>query len=107
MKEPQNPRVILVAQLVLMGHLGYHFFLSSGAKWWGLIANSGMRGAKPCPPLCAGYETTANTLAFTTYCLATNPDKAAKLMQVCAKSQDANLLRLNANGIAQMRCLVL
>lgn len=34
-------------------------------------------------PSLAGYETTANTLAFTTYCLATNPDKAAKLMQVC------------------------
>ena len=43
------------------------------------------RGVEPglitCDP-AAGYETTANTLAFTTYCLATNPDKAAKLMQV-------------------------
>ena len=35
-------------------------------------------------PSLAGYETTANTLAFATYCLATNPDKAAKLMQVCS-----------------------
>ena len=40
-----------------------------------------------CPPFCAGYETTANTLAFTTYCLATNPDKAAKLMQVRASCE--------------------
>jgi hypothetical protein len=30
----------------------------------------------------AGYETTANTLAFTTYSLAANPDKAAKLVEV-------------------------
>ncbi|KAK9905093.1 hypothetical protein WJX75_009533 [Coccomyxa subellipsoidea] len=31
--------------------------------------------------LLAGYETTANTLAFTTYSLAANPDKAAKLVE--------------------------
>lgn len=30
--------------------------------------------------LTAGYETTANNLAFTIYCLATNPDKEAKLL---------------------------
>ncbi|CAL8464544.1 g4079 [Coccomyxa elongata] len=31
--------------------------------------------------LLAGYETTANTLAFTTYALASNPDKVAKLVE--------------------------
>ena len=31
--------------------------------------------------LLAGYETTANALAFTTYLLAANPDKEAKMME--------------------------
>lgn len=35
--------------------------------------------------LCgAGYETTANTLAFTTYILSANPKKAEKLIEVYA-----------------------
>ena len=57
-----------------------------------------MAEAQACPPSCAGYETTANTLAFTTYCLATNPDKAAKLMQVRVKPPDVLLSGPHAFG---------
>ena len=39
---------------------------------------------------CLGYETTANTLAFTTYSLAANPDKAAKLVEVLASPKQQN-----------------
>ena len=31
--------------------------------------------------MLAGYETTRSALAFTTYCLALNPDKQEKLLQ--------------------------
>lgn len=32
----------------------------------------------------AGYETTASALAFTVHCLAANPDKCERLLQVRA-----------------------
>ena len=41
--------------------------------------------------LLAGYETTASGLAFTTYCLAANPGKMAKLLEVVPKSLSASL----------------
>ena len=31
--------------------------------------------------ILAGYETTGNALAYTTYCLAMNPDKQEKLLE--------------------------
>ena len=31
--------------------------------------------------ILAGYETTSNALAYTTYCLAVNPDKQEKLLE--------------------------
>ena len=31
--------------------------------------------------ILAGYETTRNALAYTTYCLAMNPDKQEKLLE--------------------------
>ena len=31
--------------------------------------------------ILAGYETTSNALAYTTYCLAMNPDKQEKLLE--------------------------